>query len=104
MKSDLDMDKKVKETFDSVESIEEVKVSPFFKEKVMQQIRNASEEVQEATWSWFTPKLQLATLVCVVVLNVIAFNNLQESTYNENVNSFAVSYGLSISEETTLLN
>lgn len=104
MKSDLDMDKKVKETFDSVESIEEVKVSPFFKEKVMQQIRNASEEVQVATWSWFTPKLQLATLVCVVVLNVIAFNNLQESTYNENVNSFAESYGLSISEETTLLN
>ena len=104
MKSDLDMNKKVKETFDSVESIEEVKVSPFFKEKVMQQIRNASEEVQEVTWSWFTPKLQLATLVCVVVLNVIAFNNLQESTYNENVSSFAESYGLSTNTESSILN
>lgn len=103
MQSDLDMNKKVKETFDSIESIEEVKVSPFFKEKVMHKIRNAAEDVKEATWSWFTPKLQLATLVCVVVLNIMAFNNLQETTYDENVSNFAESYGLSTSTETTII-
>ena len=104
MQSDLDMNKKVKATFDSLDSISEVKVSPFFKEKVMHQIRNASEDVQDATWSWFTPKLQLATLVCVVVLNIMAFNNLKDSIYDENVSSFAESYGLSTSTETSILN
>ena len=103
MKSDLDMNKKVKETFDSIESIEEVKVSPFFKEKVMHKIRNAAEDGKEATWSWFTPKFQLATLVCVVVLNIMAFNDLQETTYDENVSNFAESYGLSTSTETTII-
>ncbi|MFC0605035.1 hypothetical protein [Winogradskyella pulchriflava] len=103
MKTNVEMNKKVKETLDSIESIKEVEVSPFFKEKVMHQIRNASEDLQEATWSWFTPKVQLATLVCVVVLNVIAFNNLQKMTYNESVSSFAESYGLSTDTENSIL-
>ncbi|WP_299107232.1 hypothetical protein [uncultured Winogradskyella sp.] len=104
MKTNVEMNKKINDVFDSVESIQEVKVSPFFKENVMHQIRTASEDIQDATWSWFTPKLQLATLVCVVVLNVLAFNNLKESTYDENVNSFAESYGLSTSTESSLFN
>ncbi len=104
MKTNIEMNKKIQDTFDSIESINEVTVSPFFKEKVMYQIRNASEDIQEATWSWFTPKLQLATLVCVVILNVMAFNNLQETTYNEEVSNFADSYGLSTSKESYILN
>ncbi|MBU2929677.1 hypothetical protein [Winogradskyella psychrotolerans] len=98
------MDKKVKATIDSVESISEVKVSPFFKENVMHQIRNASEDVKDATYSWFTPKLQLATLACVVILNIMAFQNLKEATYNDNVTSFAESYGLSTSTESSILD
>ncbi|NRD23978.1 hypothetical protein HNV10_12030 [Winogradskyella litoriviva] len=104
MKTNVEMNKKINDVFDSVESIQEVKVSPFFKEKVMHQIRTASEDIQDTSWSWFTPKLQLATLVCVVVLNVLAFNNLKESTYDENVSSFAESYGLSVSTESSLFN
>lgn len=104
MKPNVEMNKKVKATFDSIEFIEEVKVSPFFKEKVMHKLRNASEDIQEATWSWFTPKLQIATLVCVVVLNVIAFNNHKEAAYDESVSEFAESYGLSTSTETSILN
>ncbi|WP_458629282.1 hypothetical protein [Winogradskyella sp. PC D3.3] len=98
------MNKKVKDTFDSIASIEEVKVSPFFKENVMHQIRNVSEDLQDATWSWLTPKLQLATLVCVVILNVVAFNNLKKTNYNENVSNFAESYGLSTNTETSLID
>ncbi len=104
MKPNSEINKKVKDTLDSIESIKEVKVSPFFKENVMYQIHNASEDIQEATWSWFTPKLQLATLVCVVVLNVMAFMKLKEITYNENVTEFAESYGLSTSAENSILN
>jgi len=104
MKPSSEINKKVKETFDSIQSIKEVQVSSFFKENVMYQIRNTSEDIQEATWSWFTPKLQLATLVCVVVLNVMAFTKIKETTYNENVTEFAESYGLSISTENSILN
>ncbi|WP_299100695.1 hypothetical protein [uncultured Winogradskyella sp.] len=104
MKHNVDMNIKVKETLDSIESIQEVKVSPFFKENVMHKIRHLPEDIQDATWSWFTPKLQLTTLVCVVVLNVMAFNSLKKSDYTENVNSFAESYGLTISSESTILN
>jgi hypothetical protein len=103
MTSNFEINKKVQETLDSIESIEEVQVSPFFKENVMHQIRNAPEDIQEVTWSWFTPKLQLATLVFVVVLNVMAFSNLHEATYDANINNFAESYGLS-STETSILN
>ncbi|NRD19730.1 hypothetical protein HNV08_06690 [Winogradskyella eckloniae] len=104
MKQNVDMNNKVKNTIDSAESIQKVDVSPFFKANVMHKIRNTSEEIQDATWSWFTPKLQLATLVCVVVLNIIAFNSLQKSDYIESVNSFAESYGLSTTTESTILN
>ena len=96
--------KKVQETLDSIESIKEVQVSPFFKENILHQIRNTSTQIQDGSWSWFTPKLQLATLVCVVVLNIMAFNNLQETTYDDNVSSFAESYGLSTSTESSILN
>lgn len=104
MKNNIDINKKINDTFDSAESIGDVKVSPFFKEKVMHHIKNASEDVQEATWVWFTPKVQLATLACVVILNVFAFNNLRESSYEENISSFAESYGLSTDTDYSILN
>lgn len=104
MKPNSEINKRVQETFDSIDSIKNVEVSPFFKEKVMHQIRNASDDIQEATWTWFTPKVQLAALVCIVVLNLIAFNNMKTSTYNENVSEFAESYGLSTSTENSILN
>jgi hypothetical protein len=99
----MKINKKVQETLDSIESIKQVQVSPFFKENVMHKIRNATEDIQEATWSWFTTKLQLATLVCVVVLNIMAFNNLQETAYDDHINNFAESYGLS-NTEISILN
>jgi hypothetical protein len=104
MTSNSEINKKVQDTFDSIESIKEVQVSPFFKENVMHQIRKASEDLKESSRSWFTPKLQLATLVCVVVLNIMAFNNLKETSYDENVDDFAESYGFSTTTETILIN
>lgn len=103
MRTNLEIEKKVKATIDSVESIEEVSVSPFFKEKVMHQIRTASEDRKEIVLSWFTPRLQLATLVCIVVLNIIAFSNLEDNSYDENLNEFAESYGLSTSTDIAIL-
>ena len=104
MRTNPEIKKKVEHTLSSVEQMEEVKVSPFFKEKVMHQIRNASEDKNETILSWFTPKLQLATLVCIVILNVIAFSNLEDNNYDENINEFAESYGLSTNTDLAILN
>ena len=103
MDTNKEIQKKIDSTLDAIDAIETVNVPPFFKDKTMQRLFAEHEEKQVA-WSWFTPKLQFATLVCIVVLNVIAFTNLQKTAYDENVSQFAESYGLSTSTETSVLN
>lgn len=103
METNNNIKNKVEDTFVAINAIEKVSVSPFFKEKTMQRL--FAEKDEDATaWSWFTPKLQLATLACVVALNVYAFTQLQRTTYNDNVNFFAETYGLSVSDDTSVLN
>lgn len=96
---------KIDSTFEALDAIETVSVSPFFKDKTLN-VLFAEKKAQQSAWIWFTPKLQLATLVCVVVLNVIALTKLDNSSsYEENVSEFAESYGLSTSDDdTSILN
>lgn len=96
---------KVDSAFDALGAIESVNVSPFFKDKTMQ-VLFAEQEEKQSVWNWFTPKLQLATLVCIVALNIVAFTKIENaSSYDENLSEFAESYGLSDSEsDTTILN
>jgi len=105
MDTDRNIQNKINDTLNTMESIENVNVSPFFKDKTMQRLF-AEKEVEQTGWAWFSPKLQLTTLVCVVVLNIIAFTKLEESsTYDESVSALAESYGLSSSDDdTSLLN
>jgi hypothetical protein len=105
METHNNIQNKIDSAFEALDAIETVKVSPFFKDKTMQRLFT-EKEVEQKAGSWFTPKLQLATLVCVVVLNVIAFTKLEEaSSYDENLSEFAESYGLSTSDdETSFLN
>lgn len=103
MDTDRNIQNKINETFNVLESMKTVNVSPFFKDKTMN-VLFAEKEVVQTGWNWFTLKLQLATLLCVVVLNVIAFTKLEEtSTYEENVSEFASSYGLSTSDDDSLI-
>lgn len=104
MKTNKNIEHKIKKTLEAFDSIEHVNVSPFFKDKTMQRL--FTEKEQELTmWSWFTPRLQLATLVCVIALNVFAFSKLNTETYNDNLNEFAENFGLSEEDsETRLLN
>ncbi|PWH83185.1 hypothetical protein DIS18_01130 [Algibacter marinivivus] len=105
MDTDRNIQNQIDETLNVFDNMETVNVSPFFKDKTMH-VLFAEKEVEQTGWSWFTPKLQLATLVCVVVLNVIAFTKLEEtSSYDENLSEFAESYGLLTSDEdTSILN
>jgi hypothetical protein len=105
MDTNKNIQSKIDSTLSVMDAIETVNVSPFFKDKTMQRLFAEKEETT-TVWNWFTPKLQLATLVCVVVLNVIAFTKLDDATsYDENVSELAESYGLSASDDdTSILN
>lgn len=103
MKAKKNIQSKIQETFEMLDAFQEVKISPFFKNQVMQRMFVEKDEKQ-FVWYWFTPKLQLATLLCVVALNVFAFTKFNAANYEEDVTSFASSYGLSVELDTTLFN
>ncbi|WP_372756628.1 hypothetical protein [Mariniflexile sp.] len=103
METNKDLQNKIDSTLNAIDAIESVNVSPFFKDKTMQRLF-AEKDEPVTTWSWFSPKLQLATLVCVIVLNIIAFSEISKSNYDENINDFAETYGLSVSTDSSILN
>lgn len=109
MKTSRDIKREVDSTISAMDTIESVKISSFFKDKTMQRLFSEEEEEEEEeerqmVWSWFTTRVQLATLACVVVLNIIALTKLRETSYSDSVSQFAESYGLSTTTETSLLN
>jgi len=104
METHNNIQNKIDEVLNASESIEKVNVSPFFKDKTLDRLFTKQEVRQKSAFTWFSPQLQLATLACVVILNVMALTKLKESTYNENVSQFAESYGLSTPTETSLFN
>lgn len=104
MRTNLKIEKKVELTLSSIDKIEEVKISPFFKEKVMHQIRNASEAKNEAIVSWFTPSLQFATLVLFIVLNIYAYKSLTSEDYNSKVEEFVDTYDFGEETYTSIFN
>ncbi|MFT5848005.1 MAG: hypothetical protein ACJARX_000190 [Psychroserpens sp.] len=103
MDTNKNIKNKVEEVLNSASLIQSTNVSPFFKDKTLGFLFRKDEVVHTKKF-WFSPKLQLATLVCVVILNVFALTRIKETTYNNNVNQFAESFGLSTSTETFILN
>ena len=103
MEIDKNIKNKVADTLNAMDANEAVKVAPFFKDKTMQRLFIEKEE-KPLFWSWFSPKLQLATLICVIVLNVLAFTQLNSNKYDSNISEFAETYGLSSGSDTSLFN
>jgi hypothetical protein len=59
-------------TLDILDAIQEVQVSPFFKNKVLNR-REQQKEVKESSFSWFSPQLQFASLalvICIIVKKI----------------------------------
>ena len=94
----------VKSALDSITHIQEIKTPPFFKDKTMRKLFDAKVAEEKIVFSWFTPKLQLASLVCVIALNIFAFIQLKSTTYDSNVSNFAENYSLFTNSETSILN
>ncbi|GAA3654241.1 hypothetical protein [Flavivirga jejuensis] len=103
MEKNTNIKDKIEATFNAIEAIEPVTVSPFFKDKTMQRLFEEKEEVSLIE-SWFSPKLQLATLVCVIVLNVVAFTQLNSNKYDSDINEFSETYGFSSDSNASLFN
>ena len=104
MNTNKQIQDKIELTLKTSGFMDEVKVSPFFKDKLMHQLFEEQLEPMDYKWSWFTPKIQFATLVCVIVINVFAFIELSSESYNEDVSDFAETYGLSTGTNTSLFN
>mgnify|MGYP000271227423 CR=1 FL=1 len=69
-------------TLDILDEIQEVKVSPFFKNKVLNHIREQKEE-KVILLGWFRPQLQIAAVILVLVMNALTLYyslNLQDNT------------------------
>lgn len=105
MKTNKNIEDNVSSSFDVLDNIQEVNVSSFFKDKTMHLLFSETKSDKYAwLWAWFTPQIQLVTLVCVVLINVYAFSRINENEYEENVTAFAETYGLKSGNETSMFN
>ena len=96
MKNKEPIYQEIKDTFKVLENIKEAKVNHFFKHKVLLQLKNQNEETTSIL-DWFTPRLQLASVAFVLLLNAsalfYAFSS-QEQNIVVNIDSFAQEYSL----------
>jgi hypothetical protein len=104
MKTPKDIENNIEATFDVLDNINKENVSPFFKDKIMQRLFAEKEETVSVGFGWFTPKLQFATLVCIVIVNVFGIMQLTKTAYSENVAEFANTYQLSQDAQSSLFN
>lgn len=86
-------------TLDILDSIEEVKVSPFFKNKVLNMIEQ-EKEVKQSSFQWFSPQLQFASLALIVCINAAtiyySFTNTENTSQDQlsGIESFVQEYQL----------
>ncbi|WCO00654.1 hypothetical protein [Psychroserpens ponticola] len=95
---------KIDDVLNSVDAVNDVKVSPFFKDKAMQRLFTEKDKSQAKVWSWFSPQLQLVTLMVFVVLNVFAMTQLDSNTSSEEIDEFAQTYSLTSTDYQSIFN
>ncbi|NER14153.1 hypothetical protein GWK08_11925 [Leptobacterium flavescens] len=85
---------KIDKTIYMASEISEPKVSPFFKDKVINKLYAEREEPQPVP-IWFAPKYQLVVLIALLILNSYVLYQYSESNREQNIDSFARNYDLS---------
>ena len=104
MKTPKDIETQVEKTLNVLDSIEDVKVSPFFKDKVMQRLFTEKEAPATKRLRWLSPSLQIAAIVCVLLINIVGFVELSKTTYQKDLSEFANMYELSQDQKPSLFN
>lgn len=100
---DTEINKKVSAALNAVDTIQDVKVSPFLKDRILNNLSTEIDETQKV-WAWFTPKFQLATLIVVILLNVYAYKVLTSDNYNTTVEEFVDTYDFGDETYTSIFN
>lgn len=98
MDSNKDIEKKVEELLAKTVPTNEVPISPIFKDKTLDALFAEKEERGIIT-GWFTPKLQLAALIVILLANSYVLYTINQSNYNQQLEQFAESYQLSSDSE-----
>ncbi len=100
MKDKKKIQSQVDQTLDVSSQIKEVKVSPFFKEKVLRRLSETpASDSQTIVLPWFRPAYQVAALICIIIVNGYLLLKYTESSYSEKLESFALTYGIDTGEE-----
>lgn len=96
---------KIAKILESAESIEAVNSPPFFKDKVLRKLLEAEEVTpQPDILAWFVPKYQIAALLLFAAVNFAVLYLYSSSNKQDELQTFAESYNLSISEDGSFLN
>ena len=98
------IDKKNTSTFQVLDKIEKVEAPHFFSHKVLQKIV-AEKEREASTFTWFSPSIQLATIVLVLFINTVALVysfNIDNSSNTDAITTFAKDYALQESSNSIL--
>ena len=96
---------KIDEVLEAASQIDEVKVPPFFKDKVLHRLTNAQDEVETVPiLGWFTLKYQVAALLIFAIVNILAIRSYVSSNQEEQATTFAQMYGLSSQNQESILN
>lgn len=98
MDSNKDIDKKVEELLSLAELEKEVPISPYFKDKTLD-ILFAEKADRSVVSGWFTPRLQLAALVVILLANSYVLYTMNQSNYSQQLDEFAETYQLSDENE-----
>ncbi|KQC29775.1 hypothetical protein [Flagellimonas eckloniae] len=95
----------IDELIDSASKIEAVNTPPFFKDKVLNKLSQVTVEKQRPdVLNWFTPKYQIAMLLLFAAVNIVAVYSYRSSNKQQELQTFAETYGFSQSESESILN
>ena len=97
--------KNLDDLIESVSDIESVGAPPFFKDRVLNELEK--QEVQEQSplvVNWLTPRLQIAALLAFVFINLGVLYYYNSANQDQELETFAQTYGLSSPQEESILN
>ncbi|MEK6155595.1 hypothetical protein WIW50_20215 [Flavobacteriaceae bacterium 3-367] len=98
------VEKQVEETLEAASRIAQVKAPPFFKEGVLNRMRTGKGEEERPLIPWFTPKYQVAALICIIMVNAFVLLWYASDNYDQSVANFAQAYGISNSDNDSFFN
>lgn len=102
MKTDKNIVAKVEDTYEVLDKINEVKISASFKQNVIHKIEETKKV--KTSFTWFTPQLQLAAMVVILLVNVSAIiYTFSTEEQTSAIDVFAQAYNFD-SEDTFTLN